>query len=86
MNIEKTTVMFRKMNSDGRVVALFPLLLWKDDGIESDLGVITCMDGFHHAPASYEAVIVKSQPATKEEYKTLLKQVKEVGYDNLIIK
>lgn len=38
-----------------------------------------------HAAADYAGVIAGTRPATEEEYRELLAELKSVGYDNLYI-
>lgn len=38
-----------------------------------------------HAPADYAGVIACTRPATEEEYRDLLAELKSIGYDELRI-
>lgn len=71
-------VVFRKFKSDGEIIALFPQTLYSRY-------VTSYMHIGQHGDADYHWCIRISKPATPEEYKPLLNELKSIGYDNLRI-
>lgn len=77
-----TIVVFRAWRSDGNVIALFPEL-------PHDLSGRFCTSYAHvgqHGAASYTHCIAITRPATPAEYAPLLKELRAIGYDNLIVR
>lgn len=74
-----TPIIFRKYHEKdgGEVFALFPTI----DGASG-----CCMSYQHvgqHSSADYTYCVMKTCPANPEEYSDLLKELIEVGYDDL---
>lgn len=76
----QTRVVFRRFK-EGDVIALFPYMPWNANGN----AVTSYMHTGQHAAADYAGVIAGTRPATGEEYRELLAELKSVGYDNLHI-
>ena len=73
---EKTNVVFRKY-PDGEIVALFPHEKWNMEESE-------CACYHHngqHGAAEYGFVINRTVPATEAEYKELVEELEEIGYN-----
>ena len=75
-----TRVVFRRFK-EGEIIALFPYMRWNAHGN----AVTSYMHTGQHAAADYAGVIAGTSPATGEEYRELLAELKSVGYDNLHI-
>lgn len=78
-----TIVVFRVWppSQGGDVLALFPEL--------EHHGGSLCVSYQHigqHAGASYHHCISYTRPATEAEYAPLLRELRDIGYDNLIIR
>ena len=76
----QTRVVFRRFK-EGDVIALFPCMPWNAHGNS----ITSYMHAGQHAAADYAGVIAGTSPATGEEYRELLAELKSVGYDNLHI-
>lgn len=74
-----TKVVFRKFK-DGDVIALFPR-------IPADISGYHCESYMHigqHGAAD-PAIVTRTKPATKTEYTPLLKELRSIGYRDLVI-
>lgn len=74
-----TKVVFRKWRN-GDVIALFP-----DDVNPYDSTVISYMHVGQHGAADYAYVVYKTHPAQPDEYRSLLSELRNIGYDDLRI-
>ena len=81
--MKKQVVIFRKMIGTGQVVALFP-----DDldscGDCSCRRLITTPELSASESANYQWMIDRSIPATPNDAQDLLKELRLVGYDNVV--
>ncbi len=71
-----TKVVFRKW-CNGSIVALFPQ-------VPSDIAGIYCSSYEHvgqHAGADYTGVVMRTTPATPDEYRDLAQELKRIGYN-----
>jgi len=76
-----TVVIFRKW-PDGEILALFP-------GEPSDVVGRLCTSYQHigqHSGADYAGCMARTKRATAAEYAPLLKELRQIGYDNLQIR
>ena len=81
MNKEKTKTIFR-IFKDGSVIALFPQIAARIDGYH-------CQSYLHagqHGAASVDAVVSVTCLAKPKEYRSLLKELKQLGYNPQIAK
>ena len=72
-----TPVIFRRYRDDNEIVAVFPTI---------DGGGGRIMSYVHmgqHGAGRYSAIIDQTRPAKPAEYASLLKELKQIGYDNL---
>lgn len=72
----KTLVMFRKFNDNGEIIALFP------EEPADTLGRF-CSSYMHvgqHSGANYHGVIRASKPAKRNEYASLYRELRRIGY------
>ncbi len=77
----ETKVVFRKLNENNDVVALFPEIIWG-----SSYHIAYYMHVGQHGAGDYDWFISNSTPATEQEYKPLLDELTDqVGYQNLRI-
>jgi len=76
----KTEVIFRK-SRDGEVIAIFPYILWDHNG-----NVTSYMHIGQHGACGIFFTWVFPKLATPEEYKPLLDELTQVGYDFKIVK
>lgn len=74
-----TKVVFRKWKN-GDIIALF-----LDDVSPHDGSVTSYMHVGQHGAADYAGVVVATQPATEVEYRSLLCELRAIGYDTLHI-
>lgn len=76
-------VVFRTWRDKDRdVIALFP-------AIPATYTGRYCTSYMHigqHSAASYHGCIAQTRPATASEYAPLLKELRAIGYDNLVIR
>lgn len=72
-------VIFRKWRRTGKIIALFPEELWN----KSDYTVASYMHCGQHGGADYATVISRTTLAKQDEYADLLKELEQVGYNNL---
>ena len=87
-NRNGTRVIFRTFKSGfdkGEVIALFPDELWMGADHWNTNYVASYMHVGQHAGADYMGVIQETKPATAREYAPLLRELQEIGYDDLII-
>lgn len=73
----KTNVIFRKWKDDGQIIALFPHEDWNLEGNE-------CASYMHigqHSGCEYQFVLMRTVPASREEYKELYDELTERGYN-----
>ena len=73
-----TPVIFRKF-PDGEIVALMPTE-------PADVYGYLCLSYQHigqHGEADYTYVVERTRPAEHEEYRALLRELQNVGYDDL---
>jgi len=75
-----TRVVFRKFR-DGQIIALFPDMPWSRHGYTTT----SYMHSGQHGAADYTEAVAMTQPATGDEYRALLDELKAAGYDNLRI-
>lgn len=74
-----TIVIFRKWR-DGEILALFP---------EIEHNGPLCTSYQHlgkHGGADYHGCIQRTMAADPEEYQPLLKELRQIGYDNLVVR
>ena len=64
---------------EGGVIALFPYIPWN----ESENTITSYMHAGQHGAADYKGIISGTQPATEKEYRSLLVELKSIGYGNL---
>lgn len=67
---------------DGEVIALFPQIAIRLDGY-------LCQSYMHvgqHGAANIDTVVVQTKLATKEEYKVLLAELEQIGYNPVVAK
>ena len=76
----ETKVLFRRY-SDGQIIALFP------EESEKQVGtVMSYMHNGQHATADYNGVIEQTKQANKNQYQSLLNELRyNMGYNNLLI-
>lgn len=72
-----TNVVFRKWN--GEIIALFPDI----PGNRRDYTTSSYMHVGQHGDADYRYIIATSRPAAEPEYRSLLAELKAIGYDDL---
>ena len=87
-NRNGTRVIFRTFKSGldkGEVIALFPDELWMGADHWNTNYVASYMHVGQHAGADYLGVMQETKPATEQEYTPLLRELKSIGYDDLII-
>lgn len=70
----KTITVFRFFKDE--VIALFPHM-----GFSSNYMVMSYAHVGQHYECDYSYIVAHSRLATKEEYESLAKELKEVGYD-----
>ena len=71
-------VVFRRFK-EGGVIALFPYIPWN----ESENTITSYMHAGQHGAADYKGIISGTLPATEKEYRSLLVELKSIGYGNL---
>lgn len=77
----KSDVVFRVDNSNKEVFALFPHEVVTYDGN------VNCYQHIgQHSSADYKHYIAQSKPADKDSYKSLKKELENIGYDLNIVK
>lgn len=76
-----TVVIFRKFKDDGSVCAFFPYEIATYDGCISSY-----MHVGQHGSASYDCCVDITKPASPNEYKPLLKELRSIGYRNLQVR
>lgn len=74
-----TKVVFRKFKDGGDVVALFPEERWS----RHEYTISSYQHVGQHGAADYDHVITISHPARADEYRSLLAELKRIGYDDL---
>lgn len=87
-NRNGTRVIFRTFNSGiakGEVIALFPDDLWMGADHWNTNYVTSYMHIGQHSGADYTGMIMETRAAKPNEYAPLLRELKEIGYDDLII-
>lgn len=75
--MKQLPVIFRKWKQDGSIIALFPTIAFDRD--------YHCLSYEHigqHGAADTD-LSAYTVPATESEYKSLLSELKAIGYDNL---
>lgn len=75
-----TKVVFRKWEN-GDIIALFPDEPWDRSGYMT----ISYMHIGQHGAADYAGVIASTRPAREDEYRDLLAELEQIGYENLNI-
>lgn len=75
-----TKVIFRKWKDNGDIIAFFPDVDW-GRGL---IGSYMLLD--QHAGTSYQQCLRDTVPASPEEYADLLAELKQIGYDDLVIR
>ena len=78
METEKTVVIFRKFK--GEVNALFPYISYKQNH--------KCTGYAHvgqHFECDFDYMVSKSKLALPSEYESLLKELEQIGYNNLLV-
>lgn len=80
LEIPKTKVIFRKFKQGGDIIALFP-----EQGNRANQMVGSYMHIGQHSDADYIGVIAATTPAKESEYAELLAELKQIGYDDLIV-
>lgn len=76
-----TSVVFRKYKSDGSIIALFPGLPASNYGADITSYQHIGQHGAASPFADYDTVL-----ATPEEYGSLLSELKQIGYDDLVVR
>lgn len=72
---EPALVVFRVWKDGGEVIALFPSLLWDDDGR------VTAYEHVgQHCGVDYKDIISMTRPASPEEYESLYRELEWFGY------
>jgi len=71
-----TKVVFRKF-ADGQVIAIFPEIIWREP-----FWFTSYMHAGQHGGCT-RSVIYDTAPATPDEYASLLRELKEIGYNDL---
>ncbi len=74
-----TKVVFRKWNKGGEIIALFPEEPWNPDKGT----VASYMHVGQHSDADYHYMLGKTRPASEDEYRPLLAELIDIGYDDL---
>jgi len=78
-----TNVIFRQFKKGGDVIALFPYNPYNRFDVDS---IESYMHIGQHSEADYNTVMSATKPCKhEEEYKDLLLELEEVGYDDLNI-
>lgn len=78
--MNKTKVIFRKWKDNGQIIALFP------DNSDQRKSTVSSYEHFgQHADADYDGIVTLTTLAKEAEYKDLLAELKNIGYENLII-
>lgn len=80
LEISKTKVIFRKFKQGGDIIALFP-----EQGNRENQMVSSYMHVGQHSDADYIGIIAATTPAKEGEYAELLAELKQIGYDDLIV-
>jgi hypothetical protein len=73
--MERTVVVFRVFKKGRDLIALFPFEDWADDGSCSSYQKIG-----QHGAADYKYCISASRPATPDEYRSLKRELENIGY------
>ena len=76
-----TPVIFRKFNDTKTIIALFPT----EPGTNDPYTCNSYMHTGQHGSASPDIVSITT-PAKFEEYKDLFSELRQIGYDDLIIR
>jgi hypothetical protein len=77
---EKTVTVFRVWLGKGGVIALFP-----QNDVGSGYGYCSSYEHVgQHSWADYRGVIARTRPATPNEYRDLLKELRKIGYNVVI--
>ena len=74
-----TKVVFRKWNKGGEIIALFPEERWN----RHNYTINSYIHVGQHGAADYDQVVAISRPAREDEYKPLLAELIDIGYDDL---
>jgi hypothetical protein len=72
---EITDVIFRKHKKDGDIIAVFPYI------IERGYDVMCYQHVGQHSVCDYEWFITECKPTTEEEYKSLMIELENLGYN-----
>lgn len=73
-------VIFRKFKQGGAIIALFP-----EQVNRLNLMVGSYMHAGQHSDADYTGVIAATTPAKESEYAELLAELKQIGYNDLMV-